>query len=184
VLKPQDILVTLKFLSPDLAARESYSALGKSVGLSASEAHAAVRRATQSGLLVSSAARAESLSESRPCSPAIAELLCYGLRYFFPAETGPMTVGLPTAESAPPLSLQLATSDAPPRVWPHPSGNVRGVALVPLYASVPVAALRDPVLREWLALADALRSARGRIAGLARDEVQKRLREFSYASAA
>lgn len=184
MLKPQDILVALKFLSPDSAARESYASLGESLGISASEAHAAVRRATRVGLLMPSATRAESLSAMRAYSPALDELLCHGLRYFFPAETGRMVSGMPTAESAPPLSLQLAANDAPPFVWPHPSGSVRGVAFEPLYPSAPEAALRDPTLGEWLALADALRSAKGRVAGVARDEVRKRLRELPHVAAA
>lgn len=181
MLKPQDILVVLKFLTPDSAARQTYATLGESLGLSASETHSAVKRAIRSGLLPG---QIENLATTRPFSPALAELLCHGLRYFFPAETGRMTTGLPTAESARPLSLQLSATDVPPFVWPHPSGSVRGVAFEPLYPSAPDAALRDPALGEWLALADALRSTKGRVAGLARDEVQKRLRELPYAAAA
>jgi hypothetical protein len=184
VLKPQDILVALKFLSPAIEARETYAALAESLSLSASEAHAAVRRATRSGLLLPSAARPENLPETRPCTPALAELLCYGIRYFIPAETGRLSLGIPTADSAPPLSTQLAATGAPPYVWPHPRGSVRGVALAPLYSSAPDAALRDPALAEWLALVDALRLATGRIAELARNEVRSRLRDFSYAAAA
>jgi hypothetical protein len=181
VLKPQDILVTLKFLTPDSAARQTYAALGESLGLSASESHAAVKRAIRSGLLLESVDR---LATVQPCSAALAELLCHGLRYFFPPETGSMATGISTAESALPLSLLFSTTDAPPWVWPHRSGNVRGISFEPLYPTAPDAALRDPALGEWLALADALRSARGRVAALARDEVQKRLRDLSYAAAA
>ncbi len=184
MLKPQDILVALKFLSPDIAARETYAALGESLGLSASETHAAVRRATRSGLLIADAGRPESLPHTRPCTPALDELLCYALRYFFPAESGRLALGIPTAESAPPLSDQLAPTDASPRVWLHARGTVRGIALEPLYPSVPDAALRDPALGEWLALADALRAGSGRVAGLARDEIRARLRGFSHAAAA
>jgi hypothetical protein len=61
---------------------------------------------------------------------------------------------------------------------------MRGIALKPIYRSAPDAALRDPILAEWLALADALRAETGRIAGLARDEVRVRLRAFSHAAAA
>jgi hypothetical protein len=184
VLKPQDILVVLKFISPDTAARQTYATLGGSLGLSASEAHAAVRRATHSGLLLADPARPESLPHMRPRTPALEELLCYGLRYFLPAEEGRLTIGIPTAESAPPLSAQLAGGSEPPRVWPHPRGTTRGIALKPIYPSAPDAALGDPILAEWLALADALRAETGRIAGLARDEVRARLRSFSHAAAA
>jgi len=184
MLKPQDILVVLKFLSPDIAARQTYAALGGSLGLSASEAHAGVRRATRSGLLLPDAARPDSLPHTRPCTPALEELLCYGLRYFLPAEDGRLALGIPTAESAAPLSSRLAVTENPSRVWPHPGGTVRGIALEALYPSAPDAALRDPALGEWLALADALRSGTGRVAGLARDEVRNRLRSFHHATAA
>jgi hypothetical protein len=184
VLKPQDILVVLKFFSPDIAARQTYATLGESLGMSASEAHAAVRRATHSGLLRADPAHPESLPHIRPRTPAIEELLCYGLRYFLPAEEGRLTLGIPTAESAPPLSAQVALGNEPPPVWPHPRGTTRGVALKPIYPSAPDAALRDPILAEWLALADALRAETGRIAALARAEVRARLRAYSHAAAA
>src|SRR5258708_9030981 len=107
MLKPQDILVTLKLLPPKTGATESYAALADRLGLSASEAHAAVQRAIRSGLLLPSATRPENLGDIRVSKPALAELLCYGIRYFIPAETGRLAVGIPTADSAPPLSKHL-----------------------------------------------------------------------------
>jgi hypothetical protein len=184
MLKPQDILVLLKLLSPDQAARQNYAALGESVGLSGSETHAAVRRALRSALLVPLTRHPESLSEIRPSTSEIAELLCYGVPYFLPGETGRIVLGIPTGESAPPLSTMLAATDAPPHVWLHPRGTIRGVAVEPIYHSAPDAALRDPALAEWLALTDALRLHTGRIAELARNEVRRRLRDFSHAAAA
>lgn len=174
----------LKFLTPDTASRQTYATLGESLGLSASEVHAAVRRATHSGLLMPDPVRSESLPHMRPRTPAIEELLCYGLRYFLPAEEGRLTLGIPTAASALPLCEQLAPSAEPPHIWPHPRGTTLGVALKPIYPSAPDAALGDPILAEWLALADALRAEKGRIGGLARDEVRARLRAFSHAAAA
>lgn len=55
----------------------------------------------------------------------------------------------------------------PPAVWPYPDGNVRGIALVPLYAGAPKASLRDSKLYSSLALADAIRSGRAREKNLA-----------------
>lgn len=184
MLKSQDILIVLKFLTPDASARQTYAALGESLSLSASETHAAVRRAIYSGLLAVDPARSESLPRMRARTLAIEELLCYGLRYFLPAEEGQLALGIPTAGSAPPLSEQLARSEELPRIWPHPRGTTRGITLKPIYPSAPDAALSDRILAEWLALADALRSEKGRIGGLARDEVRRRLRAFHHASAA
>jgi len=184
MLKPQDILVALKLLPSTPSVRGSYAALAVSLGLSASEAHAAVKRAIRSGLLLPSPVRPEYLAEIRVSRPALAELLCYGVRYFLPPEMGGLCLGIPTADSAPPLSRQLLPSSALPYVWPSARGTVRGVALAPLYPSAPEAALRDPVLGEWLALTDALRLATGRVAELARDEVLRRLEKPERADAA
>jgi hypothetical protein len=46
---------------------------------------------------------------------------------------------------------------------------------VPLYRSVPGAALRDPAFYEWLALVDAVRSGRARERRMAADELGRRL---------
>lgn len=184
MLKPQDILVSLKFLSPLVDDRSSYAALADSLGLSVAETHAAVGRAVRSGLLIPPVGRVEKLGGIRPSTAALDEVLGHALRYFFPARTGGMAIGTPTAGSAPPLSTQLAPTDAPPHVWPYPHGHARGVALEPLYRSAPVAALRDPALGEWLALADAIRLGAGRLAELARIEVHHRLRGFFHAAAA
>jgi hypothetical protein len=184
MLRPQDILVSLKFLSPFTAARANYASLAESLGVSASETHAAVHRAIRSGLLIPSPIRPETTLEIRPSVPALSELLCYGVRYFLHAETGRFAVGIPTGASAPPLCALLSASDTPPHIWVHPRGSVRGLAIEPLYPSAPDAALRDPVLAEWLALTDALRLHTGRVAELARNEVRRRFREFIHAAAA
>jgi hypothetical protein len=56
------------------------------------------------------------------------------------------------------------------------ASDIRGVGLEPLYKSAPLAALRDPVLYEFLAIADALRDGRARERNLAERDLVKRLR--------
>src|SRR6185312_6624972 len=97
------------------------------VQLSASEAHAAVRRATASGLLD---------PQRRVRKAALLEFLLHGIRYVFPAEWGGVTRGVPTSFAAPPLHAHFAASDLPP-VWAHPQGTVRGEGLLPIYPSAP-----------------------------------------------
>ena len=60
-------------------------------------------------------------------------------------------------------------------VWPHKNGVVRGIALYPLYPSVPEAAGRNPALYELLALFDAVRGGNARERALAIDLLEKRL---------
>jgi hypothetical protein len=56
---------------------------------------------------------------------------------------------------------------------------MRGVAFAPLYKMAPIAALRDPVLYEQLALIDAIRDGRARERQLAEQELIKILRRKS-----
>src|SRR5687768_12363296 len=86
VLKPQDVLVTLKLLALPPETVPTYPELAADLCMSVSETHAAVRRACRSRLLLSEAGKAASLRFVRPCLPALAEFLCGGLRYVFPAE--------------------------------------------------------------------------------------------------
>jgi len=80
VLKPQDVVVLLKLVVT--WEGWTYPSLAESLGMSASEVHAAVARAKQSGLY----------DEHRrmPNNKALAEFIVHGLRYVFPAERGPL----------------------------------------------------------------------------------------------
>jgi hypothetical protein len=75
------------------------------------------------------------------------------------------------------LNRLIAASKEPIPVWPHPEGKKRGIALAPLYETVPEAALRDHALYEKLALVDALRDGRVRERKLAEQEFKKLLRK-------
>src|SRR5262249_33796620 len=76
---------------------------------------------------------------------------------------------------APPLRNESAAGDDLPPVWPWPKGDIRGVALKPLYKTAPVAALRDPLLYELLALVDSIRNGRARERNVAERELVHRL---------
>ena len=93
---------------------------------------------------------------------ALLEFLGHGLRYAFPAKSGTLSRGVPTAYAAEPLRSALQQGDDPPPVWPYVEGMVRGYTLTPLYKRAALAALADPKLYELLSLADALRGGRVR----------------------
>lgn len=152
MLKGQDVVVCVRLAMPgDLPA--TYPALGEALGMSASETHAAVKRAAHAGLIDAGSRRVR--------RGALLELLTHATKFVFPPVWTTMTRGVPTAHGAPPLSESIL-DDAPPPVWPHPRGTVRGLGLRPIYPSVPDAALRDPVFHEWMALLDAVRSGAAR----------------------
>jgi DNA-binding Lrp family transcriptional regulator len=169
ILKPQDIVVLLK-LGIYGSNRPSFSQIAHELGMSSSEVHAAMSRARASGLLHGSE------MQNRPNVAALEEFLVHGLKYAFPAERGGMSRGVPTSYAAEPLSHLISPGSEPIPVWPYAEGKSRGIALTPLYKSVPAAALRDPQLYEQLALVDALRDGRARERKIAEQELAKRLR--------
>ena len=169
--KPQDIVVALKLALVD--GHSSYAELGQSLGMSASEVHAAVRR-LQSARLVNPDSK-EVLRE------ALRNFLVHGVPHAFPAQPKEITRGLPTAWAAPALAGSFNVTDQTPPVWPDPEGRVQGAAVKPLYASVPSAARRDPELYNLLALVDALRIGRARERALAEKEIGERLNRHAAA---
>jgi DNA-binding Lrp family transcriptional regulator len=171
-LKPQDVMVVLKLLSYK-GKRPPMSVIGADLGLSPSEVHAAFRRLQSARLLHGPK------MQDRPNLSALEEFLLHGVKYAFPAEHGQVTRGLPTAYAAPPLKKDIASSDELPPVWPWPEGETRGIALEPLYKTAPLAALRDPVLYEFLVLVDAIRDGRARERKIAERELLNRLRSVN-----
>lgn len=160
VLRPQDIVVSVALaLRPD--ERWSFPAIARTAGLSLSEAHAAVRRATQARLL---APDPKGLAPIRALRENLIEFLIHGVKYAFPAERGETTRGIPTAHSAPVLVDHLASASEAPLVWPAARGHTRGETLLPLYKSVPEVCMTDSRIYDALALIDAIRvgSARER----------------------
>ena len=167
-LKPQDICVLLKIFVLDRSPW-SYTQLAYELGMSASEVHAGVKRATEASLM-----RLEE-GWGSPDAGALDELLVHGVRYVFtPAHSG-LTRGMPTSFAAPPLRSMLDHDAGPPPVWPDTEGDVRGYGFSPLYRSVPFAARRDPRLYELLALVDAIRGGAEAARAAAIRELRTRL---------
>lgn len=163
-MKPQDILLLLKIVGLN---SESWKQLpiAVSLGMSQSEVSEAVKRSKYAGLLDS---KGKSVMRQ-----ALMEFLEYGIKYVFPQKPGPIVRGVPTAHSAPPLNDTIVSNEA--YVWPYAKGSVRGQSILPLYASAPSAALRDPKLHELLAMVDALRVGRSRERALALEELKRRI---------
>lgn len=162
--KPQDVMLALKLSLG--SSRKSYAEMGRDLGMSASEVHSAERRLIEARLLD------PDTKEIR--REAFRNFLVHGVPYVFPAKTGEVTRGIPTAWAATVLSSKI-TSDQLPPVWPHPEGRVQGTSVPPLYSSGPGAAQRDPALYDLLALVDALRIGRARERALAEKEITLRL---------
>ena len=170
VLRPQDLVVLLR-LALESGPPPSYAALGAELGLTASETHQAVTRAVGASL-----ARKEPGGRAVVVRAALQRFVEHGARYCFPASRGGLTRGVPTGYAAAPLKEQIRHGNEPPPVWPCKSGTARGLALIPLYPTVPDAAVRNPELGELLALFDAVRAGSAREQVLAIALIQERLK--------
>jgi DNA-binding Lrp family transcriptional regulator len=168
-LKSQDIMVALKLCTYE-RKRPPMSVIAADLHMSPSEIHAAIKRLQQARLL-----HGPEMQE-KPNVSALEEFLVHGVKYAFAAEHGQMTRGVPTSFAAPPLKDEIASDDELPPVWPWRDGGTRGIALAPLYKTAPEAALRDPILYEFLALVDAIRDGRARERKIAEKQLISRLR--------
>lgn len=172
-LKPQDVFVLAKLASYK-GQRPSMAQLASDLALSSSQIHSSLKRLEKSRLLASGR------DGGRPLLKALEEFLIHGVKYAFPAQRGEMTRGIPTAYAAAPISDRISAGSDPPPVWPAPDGHVRGTSFEPLHKMVPVAARKDPVLYELLALIDALRDGRTRERQMAERELTNRLRTLLH----
>jgi hypothetical protein len=162
-LKPQDIVLLLKIVS-DNNPGWNQKPIAETLGLSQSEVSEAVSRCKYAGLLAPDGKTVMKM--------ALFDFLKFGLRYVFPQKPGAIVRGVPTSHSAAPLKEEIESNEE--YVWPYGKGNVRGHSIMPLYPSVPEAALRDSMLHEFLALTDALRVGRAREREIAIKELEKR----------
>jgi len=168
-LRPQDVVVLLR-LALGKDQFPGYAVLASELGMTASEAHAAVERAVAAQL-----ARKEANGKPVVILAALRAFLLHGARYAFPAMHGGMSRGIPTAHAAAPLKELVLSGGDPVPVWPSKDGTVRGLALHPLYPSVPQAAVRNPELYEVLALFDGVRAGSARERALAAELLERKL---------
>ena len=165
--------MSLQLTLPDYEPGDwTYSMLAQSLFVSDAEANAAVRRASDAGLLTRGGGRRD---KPRPVRRALLEFIEHGVRYAFYAVRGEPVRGTPTAHSAPPLVGKVADDGELPLVWPDAQGSMRGQGIEPLYPSVPDAVRGQPALHELLALVDAVRVGRARERALALKEFEERL---------
>jgi hypothetical protein len=148
-LKSQDVVVLTKLFALG-RQRRSFAELGVDLSISPSEVHAAVRRLRASRLLD------RDTELPRPDLQACEEFLVHGLKYIFPAIRANLSVGILTSFAALPISRPR---EVLPAVWPIADGTHRGIALEPLYKTVPQAAMRDQTFYELLVVLDAIRES-------------------------
>lgn len=171
MLKPQDIVILLKILSIRALSKGalneelSQNKLATLLCMSVSEVNAGIRRLLLSKLLAPVLREGKkSKVQLLPIQAACEECLIYGVKYFFPVEVGVYTRGIPTAYAAPIFEKLIVQGQDPIPVWSYMEGTERGLAVEPLYSSVPksLAQFPDQLFYEMLVLIDAIRIGRAR----------------------
>ena len=142
--------------------------------LSPSQVNSAFKRLVAAGLITPY----QSPNKPQPIIQACEEFFIHALKYIFPAKLGEIARGVPTSYSGPSLRTQIIFGGDPAPVWPYGEGEERGVALKPLYSSVPESISKhpDPVFYDLLTLIDAIRSGRAREKQLAIQKISEILK--------
>jgi hypothetical protein len=177
MLKPQDILVILRLLIAENRKEVcTYPILSGWTGLSASEAHAAIKRAVKASLAGKAIQDAGTGFEWAIMRPALDEFMTHAIRFLWPLELGAAQRGVVTGTSVEGINQgDRSVVEADTWVWPHASGTARGVAVKPLYPSAPAVAVSDVLFHQALAAVDLARSANHRLRRLGIEWLQRQL---------
>ena len=180
MIKPQDIVVLAKLLVYQIDKSWSQNSIASELCLSPSQINSAFKRLVSAGLITPY----HPPNKPQPITQACEEFFLHGLKYVFPAKLGELVRGIPTSYAAPCLSDQIVAGSDPIPVWPYGEGNERGLALKPLYSSVPesVAKHPDPLFYDLLALIDAIRSGRVRERQIASQKILALLKSKKLAA--
>ncbi len=173
MLKSQDSVILMKLIA-NPNKKWSQRDLAKLLLISAAEINKSIKRLLFANLL----RRAESnFSNVVPVLACAKEYLIHGVKYSFPVKLGEYTPGIATGVAAPVFKGKVLLGDDPFPVWPYGKGDVKGLALKPLYETVPQAILEnpDPDFYDLLALIDAIRQGRARERNIAIELLNQRL---------
>ena len=159
-LKPQDLLLMMKLLSePGLSQMD----LARKLQLSQAEVSHGLKRLKGSHLLN---------VEGKVIKEAALELLVHAVKYFYPAQLGAPSLGIPTAHANPDFKY-VKNNEGESYVWPFAEGKVKGISLTPIYPSLPYACSEDKVLYRMASLVEMIRAGRARERKIAEDELHK-----------
>ncbi|HHL3492994.1 TPA: hypothetical protein ACQ53F_001835 [Legionella pneumophila] len=169
MIKSQDIVVLAKLIAYPRDKDWSQNSIAFELCLTPSQINYALKRLVAAGLITPY----HTPDKPQPIIQACEEFFLHGLKYVFPAKLGELVRGVPTSYAAPSLSDQIIAGNDPIPVWPYGEGNERGLALKPLYSSVPesIAKHPDPLFYDLLTLIDAIRSGRARERQLAAQKI-------------
>lgn len=159
-MRPQDVVVLLKII---LLKDQPWMKkdLAHELFISPAEIGHSLNRSQLAGLL----------DDKKVLKKSFIEFLIHGFPYVFPVRPGGVTIGMPTAHSAPVLNQFIVSTEMV--VWPCPDGKKRGYAITPLYKGAVDASLRDRQLYDLLSLCDVLRIGKLREKQKARELIER-----------
>ncbi len=161
-MRPQDVVILLKILTTDQPDWQ-YRDLAASLHISISEISESLNRSQLAGLV--------DVSRKKIFRQSLMEFIQYGLHYVFPQLPGTMVTGIGTAHSHPFYKKKFISEIN--YVWPDQDGDMRGLAIQPLYKSVVKAVKKDEALYKLLAGIDIIRVGKTRETKLALEELKK-----------
>lgn len=172
MLKPQDVVILLKLLA-NMEKHWTQRQLATELCFSQSEIHAGMKRLSEAGLVRA----ARQGVEQSPVVEAAKEYLIHGVRYSFPSKLGEFTRGIATGIAAPVFAGKIVMGNDPIPVWPYGKGQAQGVALKPLYSSVPksISDYPDQPFYDLLSLVDIFRVGRARERAIAIKILEEKL---------
>lgn len=150
-MRPQDIVILLKILTINNKEWQ-YRDLSSQLYISVSEVSESLFRSEMAQLVDHTRRKVHRQN--------LMEFIEHGLPFVFPAKPGTMVTGMYTAHSHP-WFQQYFISELN-YAWPYDEGSVRGLAITPLYKTVPSACMVDSSLYLLLAAIDVLRVGRVR----------------------
>lgn len=138
MLRGQDIGILIKLLLK-LKAKEKieFKNIAYELYISQSEVTKSIKRLEKTKLLTRYSDDSIELHKH-----ALMELFVYGVKYFFPADVNIATRGVAAAYSSPHFKKIILSEEA--YVWPYINGNIKGLALTPIYETLPKALARVP----------------------------------------
>jgi len=131
MLKGQDIAVLIKLLLKQSSKEKiEFKSIAYELYISQSEVTKSIRRLEKSRLLIRYSDERLELNKH-----ALEELFIYAVKYLFPAEINIATRGMAAAYSSPGIKTQILSEDT--YVWPYIHGHIKGLALTPIYKTLP-----------------------------------------------
>ena len=138
MLKGQDLAVLIKLLLKQKAKEKfEFKNIAHELYISRSEVSKSIKRLAAAKLLTRYSDDSIEFHKHE-----LIELFVHSVKYHFPAEINIATRGMPAAYSSPHFKKIIMSEE--PYVWPYINGDTKGLALTPIYKTLPDALDRSP----------------------------------------